>query len=191
VQVLLDLMGEAGADARTFASARICAVGPATARALTARGLRPDLMPQEAHGDALMHTLVEGGVAGANVLFPRAEGARAVLPEWLRTAGATVDELTLYLSAPPAHPPTAVLDRIRGGEVDIVTFTSSSTVRNLVTLLDGDIEPLRRAVVACIGPQTAATAEEFGLSPQVIAEEHTVPGLVEALVEYLDEESSA
>jgi uroporphyrinogen III methyltransferase/synthase len=187
VQVMLDLMSEAGADARAFAGARICAVGPATARALQARGLRADLVPREAHGDALMQALIEGGVAGARVLFPRAEGGRAVLPDWLREAGATVDELTLYLSAPPADPPADVLERIRGGEVDIVTFTSSSTVRNLATLLDGDLEPLRRAVVACIGPQTAETAEELGMPPEVVAEEHTVPGLVEALVDYFEE----
>jgi uroporphyrinogen III methyltransferase/synthase len=187
VQVMLELMSEAGADARAFAGTRICAVGPATAKALAGRGLLADLMPVEADGDRVLEALVASGIEGATILLPRAEGARSALPEGLRAAGAAVDELTLYLSAAPANPPAAVLERIRAGGVDIVTFTSSSTVRNLATLLDGDLDSLRRAVVACIGPQTAETAKEYGLPPQVVAEEHTVPGLVEALVDYFEE----
>jgi uroporphyrinogen-III synthase len=166
-------------------------VGPATAKALAERGLLADLVPDEADGDAVLEALVAADVVGSSILLPRAEGARSALPDGLRAAGATVEELTLYLSAPPAEPPAGVLDRIRAGEVDIVTFTSSSTVKNLVTLLDGDIEPLRRAVVACIGPQTAATAEEAGLTPHVVAEEHTVPGLVAALLDHFAEEGDA
>jgi len=188
VQVMLDLMQEQGADMRAFAGARVCAVGPATAKALAARGLIADLVPSEADGDAVLEALLATDVEGASVLLPRAEGARPALPDGLRAAGANVDELTLYLSAPPADPPAPVLDRVRRGDVDIVTFTSSSTVRNLVALLDGDIEPLRHATIACIGPQTATTAEELGLLPHVVADEHTVPGLVEALLEYLEEE---
>jgi uroporphyrinogen III methyltransferase/synthase len=191
VQVLFDLMHECGADARAFAGARVCAVGPATTKALLEHGLLADLVPDEADGDALLAALIAAGVEGASVLLPRAEGARAALREGLRAEGATVDELTLYLSAPPAEPSVAVLDRIRSGEVDVVTFTSSSTVRNLVTLLDGHTEPLRRAVIACIGPQTADTAIEAGLPVQVVAEEHTVPGLVSALLDHFAEEGDA
>ena len=188
VRVMLDLLREHSADARAFAGAHLCAIGSATAQALAERGLLADLVPDEADGESVVQALVREGIEGASVLLPRAEGGRAVLPDGLRAAGATVDELTLYLSAPPAHPSPEILNRIRGGEVDIVTFTSSSTVRNLVTLLDGDIEPLRRAVVACIGPQTAAAVEEVGLVPQVVAEERTVPGLIEALVGYVSGE---
>ena len=104
-----------------------------------------------------------------------------VLPDGLRAAGSTVDELTLYLAAPPASPPEGALDRIRRGEIDIVTFTSSSTVRNLVAVLGRDIEALRGALIACIGPSTADAAREAGFVPDVVAAEYTIAGLVAAL----------
>jgi uroporphyrinogen III methyltransferase/synthase len=117
-------------------------------------------------------------------LWPRVDGARAVLPDGLRAAGTDVTELTLYLAAPPAEPPASALARIRAGEIDAVTFTSSSSVRNLATLLGGDLSPLRGAVVACIGGQTAEAAAEAGLSPQAVADERSVVGLVDALRTY-------
>ena len=185
VRVLFELLREHDADARAFAGARLCALGQGTVQALADHGLSADLVPDDADGDAVLEALVAAGIDGASVLLPRAEGARAALPDGLRAAGASVDELTLYLSAPPAEPSAELLARIRAGEVDIVTFTSSSTVRNLVTLLDGDLAALRGAVIACIGPQTAAAAEAAGLPPQVVAEEHTVAGLVDAIVSFM------
>ncbi len=185
VEIYLDLLREHDADARVFAGGRICAIGEATARALADRGLRADLVPTEAVGEGVVEALGREVVAGARVLLPRAEGGREVLPEGLRAAGATVDELTLYLSAPPAEPPREALALVREGGIDVVTFTSSSTVRNLATLLGGDLSPLRDAVVACIGPSTAEAATEAGLPPDVVAEEHSVEGLVAALRAYL------
>ena len=185
VSVYLDLLAEAGADARVFARCRLCAIGAATARALAARGLIADLVAEEADSEGVVAALGPRRIAGQAVLLPRAGGGREALPEGLRAAGATVDELTLYLSAPPAEPPQEALALVRAGKIDIVTFTSSSTVRNLATLLGGDLSSLRHAVVASIGPSTAETAMEAGLPPQVVAEEHTVPGLVAALRGYL------
>lgn len=118
---------------------------------------------------------------GDRVLLPRAESARPELVEGLRSLGAEVDELVLYRAAVPAAAPAEALSLLREGAIDIVTFTSSSTVRNLAALLDGDVECLRNAVIACIGPVTARTAEELGLRVDVVASEHTVPGLVRAL----------
>lgn len=186
VEVFLDALQEAGADARAFAGARICALGIATAGALADNGLIADLVPTDAVGEAVVTSLLaQGDLTGARVLLPRAEGARDVLPDGLRAAGAEVDEVTLYLAAAPAEPPQEVLDAIRAGEVDAVTFTSSSTVKNLATLLDGDLSPLRGAVVACIGPVTAETARSFGLGPDAVATEHTIEGLMAALRESL------
>jgi len=185
VDVYLDLLAERGADARVFAACSLGALGEATARALGARGLMADIVAAEASGEGMVEALSHEQVAGQAVLLPRAEGGRDALPEGLRAAGATVDELTLYLSAPPAEPPQEALALLRAGKIDIVTFTSSSTVRNLGTLLGGDLAALRDAVIACIGPSTAATAAEAGLPPHVVAEEHSVPGLVAALGAYL------
>ena len=186
VQVWLDLVAEHEADARIFAGARLCAIGTATAAAMTARGLRADLVAADASGEGMLDALLGAGAGGIGlqgqaVLLPRAEGARAVLPDGLRAAGATVDEVTLYLAAPPAEAPAGALSLIRAGQIDAVTFASSSTVRNLATLLGGDLSALRGAVVACIGPQTAEAATEAGLPPTVVADEASVHGLVRAL----------
>jgi uroporphyrinogen III methyltransferase/synthase len=129
----------------------------------------------------MLDALLGAGAGGTSVLLPRAEGGRAVLPDGLRAANATVDEVTLYLAAPPAEAPAGALALIQAGQIDAVTFTSSSTVRNLATLLGGDLSALRGAVIACIGPQTAQTAEEAGLPPTVIASDASVHGLVDAL----------
>ncbi|MCY4456117.1 MAG: uroporphyrinogen-III C-methyltransferase [Chloroflexi bacterium] len=189
VEAWFDLVREAGEDARLFAGASIAAVGAATAGALEARGLSADLMPSRGSGEGMADALIEGGVEGTRVLVPRAEHADPALVERLRAAGATVDEVTLYLAAPPAAPPPEVLEAARAGEIHAVTFTSSSTVRNLVTLLGGDIEALSGAVVACIGPQTAGAAIEAGLPPQVVSEQPSVDGLVGALRRYAAEEA--
>ena len=185
VDTTLELLAGLGADARAFAGTRICAIGPGTAQALRSRGLIADLIPEEAIGESVVGALAEanGGsaLAGDTVLLPRAEGGREVLPDGLRAAGAVVDEVRLYVAAPPAEPPAEALALVRAGEIDAVTFTSSSTVRNLAMVLGGDFDALRGALVACIGPSTAATASELGLTPDVVADEHAVPGLVDAL----------
>ena len=185
VDVYLDLLAELGADARVFAGSRICAIGEATAQALAARGLLADLVPERADGEGVAAALAAEGVAGTAVLLPRAEGGGEALPAGLRAAGAEVDELTLYLSAPPAEAPAEALALVRAGKIDAVAFTSSSTVRNLSTLLGGDLSPLCDAVVACIGPATAEAATEAGLPPHVVASQPSVAGLVAALREYL------
>ena len=185
VGAYFDLLHEAGDDARIFAGAQLAAVGKATAGGLAGHGLSADLVPERASGEGVAKALAELGVAGQRVLVPRAERARPELVDGLRAAGAEVDEVTLYLAAPPAEPPAEVLASVRAGEVGAVTFTSSSTVRNLATLLDGELAPLQSAVVACIGPSTAEAAVEAGLLPDVIADEQSVDGLVAALRRYV------
>ena len=179
----IDLLAKRGADARVFAPTRVCAVGPATADALRRRGLIADLVPPSAVGESVVEALLDAGAASAGgaVLLPRAEGARQTIPEELAKRGVHVDELTLYLAAPPSSPPAAQLERVRGGGIDVVTFTSSSTVRNLVEVLGGDIEPLKATTIASIGPQTSDAVRAAGLVPDIEAQEHTVPGLLDAL----------
>lgn len=179
VEAFLEALLETGGDARHLAQTRIAAIGTATERALRARGLRADLLPAEAVGEAL-GTALAPHVAGARVLLPRAEGARDALPAALRAAGADVDELTLYLAAPPAEPPAEVLAAVRAGQVDVAMFTSSSTVTNLAAMLGGDLSALHDATIACIGPIVAETAREHGLRVDVLAEPHTIDALVEA-----------
>jgi uroporphyrinogen III methyltransferase/synthase len=171
----------AGHDARAFAGARICAIGPGTAAALAARGLQTDLVPEEFVAESVVEALARQKVARQRILLPRAEGARRELVSGLRALAARVDELPLYVAAPPDSPESEALRRLRAGEVDVVTFASSSAVTNLLKLLDGDTAPLKGPLIACIGPVTARTAREAGLEVGVESKEHTIPGLVAAL----------
>ncbi len=227
VEMFFDLMRERGLDARTFAGAKAAAIGPATAEALSASGgIIADVIPREYIAEAIVGALREAPLqSGDRVLLPRAEGARPELVEGLRALGAEVDEITLYRAAVPQQAPAEALSLLREGAIDIVTFTSSSTVRNLAALLGDDFPvilsgenapssvilsgdkagaetdassrrdlggeagsarraaPARRPLIACIGPITADTARELGLRVEVVAPEHTVPGLVRAMKE--------
>jgi uroporphyrinogen III methyltransferase/synthase len=173
-------------DARAFGSAKIVAVGPGTAEALRAYGIRADLVPGEYVAEAIVSSLSEQGVDGARVLVPRAADAREALVSLLAARGARMDDVTVYRTLPVAEDVGLRLgDRLAAGELDAITFTSSSTVRNLLRMLGEEATTLlARTVVACIGPITAQTARELGLHVDVVASEHTIPGLVRALEEY-------
>jgi len=184
VDIFFRRLREARRDARAFAEARVCAIGPGTAAALAAHGLRADLVPEEFVAESVVEALARRKVAKNRILLPRAEGARRELVRGLRALGARVDELPLYVAAPPGAPEPEALRRLRAGEVDVVTFASSSAVRNLLKLLEGDTAPLKGPLIACIGPVTARTAREAGLEVDVEAKEHTIPGLVRALQDH-------
>jgi uroporphyrinogen III methyltransferase/synthase len=186
VEIFFRLMRERGLDARALAGARAAAIGPATAEALAERGVTADAVPDEYIAEGVVNALRPHLRPGDRVLVPRAEGARPELVEGLRALGAQVDEVILYRSVVPREAPAEALSLLREGGIDIVTFTSSSTVRNLAALLGGDVECLRKAIIACIGRITAKTARELGLRVDVEASEHTVPGLVQAIREHME-----
>jgi len=175
-------------DARGVRS-QVAAIGPATAKALEARGVIVDLTPERYTGEGLLDAL-PADMMTRRVLIPCAEGARPVLANELRARNASVYEVTLYAIEPPAEQESRELAgglrRLRAGEVEIATFASSSSVSNLVALLGDDVDLLKRAQIACIGPITAQTAEGLlGRVPDVVAEEHTIDGLVRALIEHI------
>jgi uroporphyrinogen III methyltransferase/synthase len=158
-------------DARAFGSAQVAAVGPGTAAALAACGIVADLVPASAVAEAL----VEAFPAGAGrVLLPQAAAARPLLADGLRAKGWTVDVVEAYRTI-PARPSDDAL--AAAAKADAIAFTSSSTVTSWLAL-GAPLPP----VVACIGPVTAATAAEHGVPVTVVATEHTVDGLVDALV---------
>jgi len=170
-----------GLDARAFGRARIAAIGPGTAAALGQEGLRADLLPERYVAEGLLDAFARRPMRGQRVLLPRAEGAREALVDGLAGMGAKVDELTLYRAEVPHDPDAEGLRRLRGGEIDVATFASSSSVRNLVAMLDGDVAPLRNVFIAAIGPVTAEAVRAAGLACGVLASEHTIEGLVSAL----------
>lgn len=178
----LDALGK---DARVFEDCRLAAIGSATADRLRQRGLHADFVPERFVAEEVLAGLVERGVAGARVLLPRAERARDLLPDGLRAAGAEVDVVVAYRTVLPAPPPAA-LCRIEAGEIDVITLTSSSTARNLVAMVEGRTDLINRALIACIGPITADTARELGLRVDCVADEYSIPGLVDALVKVVE-----
>jgi uroporphyrinogen-III synthase len=131
-------MRERDLDARAFAGAKAAAIGPATAQALAERGITADAIAAQYVAEGVVEALRPHLGSGDRVLVPRAEGARPELIEGLSGLGAQVDEVTLYRAVVPRDPPAEALSLLRDGGIDIVTFTSSSTVRNLATLLGDD-----------------------------------------------------
>ena len=183
VDLVFERLKGQGCDARALGGVQVGAIGPGTAAALQAHGVRADYVPTEFVSEALATGIRERLGPGDRVLLPRAAGGRDVLPRELRASGATVVEAPIYRAAPPPLAGERARNALREG-VDVVTFTSSSTVRNLVELLDGDVTLLRDLTIACIGPVTASAAAELGLHVDVTAREYSVPGLVRALREH-------
>jgi uroporphyrinogen III methyltransferase/synthase len=179
-----------GLDARAFGRARIAAIGPGTADALARVGFVADLVPDEYVAEGLLTAFEAHTVRGQRCLLPRAEGAREMLVDGLTARGAAVDELLLYRAAVPRDPEAEGMRRLRGGEIDVVTFASSSAVRNLVEILGGDVGPLRKARIAAIGPVTADTIREHGLTVDIQPESYTIPALVFAIVEAVANEEA-
>ncbi len=164
-----------------FAGCNVAAVGPVTAALLEQHGVEVTLCPEEYVAEAILSALAErGDVSGKRVLLLRVEVARAVLRNELLAAGAQVDEVAVYRTA-LGKPEVAAYAELKAG-ADILTFTSSSTVKNFVTLLgDEAYRCAKNAVIACIGPITAQTARELGFQVAIVAADSTVAGLLVAL----------
>ncbi|MFV1859631.1 MAG: uroporphyrinogen-III synthase [Anaerolineales bacterium] len=164
-------------------SARVAAIGPRTAEALEKHGVQPDFVPTEYTAEAILPGL--GNLTGRRVLLTRADIARPALARAIHDQGGAAVDIPAYRTLPAQ--PEEGLDQIRSG-VDILTFTSSSTVHNFVRLtqaagLDTRALP-ENPLVACIGPITAATAEGYGLSVDIVAETYTTDGLLAALDDF-------
>lgn len=187
VELFMQHLNERGYDARALARTEIAAIGPGTAAALEQRGVRADLVPARFVAESLADALTSRVLRGARVLMPRARCAREVLAERLRSHGAAVDELPLYSTSMPTSDSSEGILRLRAGEIDAVTFASSSAVRNLIAMLGGDTAPLRHTAIAAIGPATAEAVREAGLEAAVTASTHTMEGLVRALAEAPEE----
>lgn len=190
VEFLFERLFSLGMDARALSTTKVATIGTATAAALRARGISSDLVPPAYHSRALADALLGTGLSsGDRVLCPRARVASDELPSALRAAGVRCDVVTLYETVVPARNAATEtgIAALRAGDVDAVTFTSPSSVRNLVELLGGDTSPLERVDLFSIGPVTTRALERMGLSVSAEAEVHTVPGLVEALERYHDD----
>ena len=184
VEALFDRMRALGRDSRAMAGVKVGAIGPATAATLERQGIRADIVPTEYVSEGIIHAMEPLDLSGTRVLLPRADVGRDELADGLARLGAQVDQVPVYHTVTPEASRGIARETLADGRVDVATFTSSSTVLNLLDLLDGDISILGRVVVACIGPITARTALERGLRVDIVAKEYTIAGLVGALKEH-------
>ena len=182
-------------DVRALQGVRLCAIGPATAARLGRFGLKVDLMPAEHRAEAVSEALRrEADLDGARVLLPRADLARALLPTELRRAGADVVEVTAYRTVPATGTPDIdIYKMLLEQEIDVVTFTSASTVRNFVKLVG--VEPaadlLGTTVVAAIGPVTAEAARQLGIETTIMPSTYTVTALAQAIADHFARDADA
>ena len=176
-------------DARTLKGIKISAIGSATARALETRGIIADLIPEVYTSKGLLNGLGRRNIAGQRFLLLRADIADKELAEGIRRLGAEVYEVAVYKTVPAADTIAKAKQMILSGDIDVITFTSASTVSNL--LAEFDAEELKRssAKIACIGPKTAEKAGKAGLKVDIVASEQTIAGLVAAIEEYFAKET--
>jgi uroporphyrinogen III methyltransferase/synthase len=184
VDALFDALAARGRDARALsAAATVVAIGPATAERLAARGVRADLVPERFVAEGILEALADAPLEGVRALVARAAGSRPELVEGLERRGARVDEVLLYEAVPEPADPAALAEAM---QADYITFTASSTVRAFAGLLGAEERARLRAGgprVVSIGPVTSATAREEGLRVDAEAAEHSIPGLVAALLD--------
>jgi uroporphyrinogen III methyltransferase/synthase len=171
-------------DARQFGGIKIGAIGPATAKALEDKGLYPDYIPKTYTSQGFLKGLKKQDVVGRRVLLPRADIAGNELSDGLVKLGATVHQVTVYRTATVGNSSSQAKQMLLSGEIDVITFTSASTVNGLLDILGRKWEVVKQARLACIGPNTAAALAYKGLKADIVAREHTMVGLVTAMEHY-------
>ena len=172
---------------RALGRLRTAAIGPATAARLKSFGLFSDIVPESYRAESIVAAFRKQDVRGRQILLPRAQEARQILPVELAAMGAVVREVATYKTRPAAADDLdALVRRLEAKAVDLVTFTSSSTVKNFKALLPPDrFQELAAGVpAACIGPVTADTARQLGFDVRIVAAEYTIPGLCTAILDH-------
>lgn len=173
-------------DIREIGGARIAAVGTGTAAELKKHGLMVDIMPQKAVAEELVAEFDRkgdefGGVANVTMLWVHSEKGRDVVYKELMKRQAIVDECIAYNTVPETEDPTGACARLTDEGADVITFTSSSTVKNFMAM---QIPIPQNCKIASIGPVTTATLREFGLEPHIVSTTHNIPSLVQAIADY-------
>jgi len=189
VRVFFERLPALGLDVRVLGGIRIGAIGPKTASALESRGIHPDIVPGEYRAEALVEAFGKKKNTRLRILLPRAAQARDVFPRELEKMGALVDVVEAYRTVKPQTEKTRVMKMLEGGEIHMITFTSSSTVKNFLDMFSEDeVQRLHQWMegvhVACIGPITADTAGALGFKVTLVSHEYTIEGLTEAILKF-------
>ena len=186
VQSFFNRLRHFGNDSQSIKHLKIVAIGPETAARLRDEGVHVYLVPVKYQAEGILERLNPAEISGRRILMPRAARAREILPQTLREWGASVDVVQAYETVLPPRP--SRLHELFQKQVDVITFTSSSTVENFINLLEGEDpnQVLQEVMVACIGPITARTAMNSGLRVDIVSSEFTIAGLVAAIVRFYE-----
>ncbi|MCK5204838.1 MAG: uroporphyrinogen-III synthase, partial [Desulfobacterales bacterium] len=176
----------AGKDVRALSRMQTAAIGPATAEQLREFGLISDIVPETYRAESVVEAFKEMNLKGKKILLPRAKEARPILPVELTKMGAEVDEIPAYAIQNITENAGDLTKQLEEKRVDLITFTSSSTVKNFKALLPADnFKKLMQGVtIASIGPITTDTAKQLDFDVHISAESYTIPGLVDAILQY-------
>lgn len=186
VKYFFERLYKLGKDVRELKGVKICAIGPMTAKAIEAQNIKVDIVPKQFRAEALIKTLGARRIKGKKFLLPRAMVAREILPEEIRRLGGRIDVRAVYKTIAPRAGADFYKKEFKKGRIDVVTFTSSSTVTNFVKIfgkknLSG---LLKRSKVACIGPITADTARAFAMTIDIMPKDYTVQALARSIEGY-------
>lgn len=186
VEVFFSRLEAAGKDTRALGHIQTAAIGPATAERMKRFGLLADIVPESFRAESIVDAFQDKAVSGKNILLPRAAGARPILPVELAKMGAKVEEIIAYRTVSDTEETGGLIESLRKKTIDMVTFTSSSTVTNFKALLPEDEfdELISGITIAAIGPITAQTAAENGFTVDVEADTYTIDGLCDAIATY-------
>lgn len=187
VQSFFNRLRRLGKDSQAIENLKVVAIGPETAGRLEGEGVHAYLVPAKYQAEGILEGLNPAEICGRRILIPRAAEAREILPETLRQWGASVNVVQAYKTVLPQEHQLG-LQELSNEKIDVITFTSSSTVVNFLRLLDAE-DPVRildGVIIGCIGPITAQTAIDSGLRVDIVSREFTIPGLVDAIVKYYE-----
>ncbi len=186
VDFFFNRLFHAGLDARALGRVRTAVIGPATAERLLRFGIKTDILPASFQAESIIDAFKSEAVAGRRVLLPRAREARPILPVELARMGAVVDEIPVYRTIRDGEGGDGMVASLASGSIDLITFTSSSTVVNFKALLPEHrfSELIQNITIAAIGPITADTARANGFPVHVTADQYTIDGLCDAIVRH-------
>jgi len=186
VDFFFNRLFEKGYDVRSLHRVRTAVIGPATAERLRRFGFKSDIVPETYRAESIVDAFKTEKMADQRVLLPRAEEARPIIPDELRQMGAEVDEVTAYRTRRTDSKAGSLLTKLENRQIDLVTFTSSSTVRNFASMLPTHriTELLSSVTTASIGPITSQTAADLGVRIDITAKIYTISGLVDAIRKY-------
>jgi len=186
VNFFFNRLFEKNKDVRALNHVRTAVIGPATAKRLFDFGFQSDIVPESYKAESVVEAFAKEDIIGKKILLPRAKEARQVLPLELTKMGAVVDDVAAYCNHAVKDDADIVLKRLENHTIDMITFTSSSTVKNFHALLpsEGLSTLIQGVTIACIGPITADTARKLGFDVHIVAESYTIPELCETIQQY-------